>query len=91
MSAIHGIAWGLVELDELNVNAHKFFRKAVRDELRSHNMRLVANGRRTFCLMGSSRRKDAMQRQPRKRICSGSFESCCKRASEIITPSNPAE
>lgn len=87
MSAIHGIAWGFVESDVVAAD-HKTWRKAVRDELRTHRMRLIANGQRTFRLMGSSRRNDAMQRYPRRRIMSGTFEECCKAASKIITPSD---
>jgi hypothetical protein len=86
MSAVHGIAWGLVEITPSNF---KTFRRAVRDELRNHRMTLrPATGQHQYVLI---RRRHGYGKgyKMKQRIGYGDLKRCCEIASKLITPSNP--
>ena len=84
MSAVHGIAWGLVELTGENF---RFFRRGVRKELRTHRITLRPTISGQYSL--SSAGKKSGHRLGRAYLGHGDLKRCCELASKIITPSNP--
>lgn len=83
MSAVHGIAWGLVELDETNF---KVMRREVRGELRTHRIRLIPRSFGCYELVRKTKRGGHSLRQY---LGYGDLKACCEIASKLITPSNP--
>jgi hypothetical protein len=91
MSAIRAIAWGLLDMGEIDFNSKTgaMLRQGVREELRTHNIRMIACGHGQFRLMRPKNHYSKRHRFKRVRIFTGAFVPCCKRALEIIEPSNP--
>ena len=85
MSAVHGIAWGLVEPDELAAR-FRYWRREVRKELRTHRIQLRPSGLNHYAM---TRRDKKAGNRIRIRLGHGDLKRCCEIASKIITPSNP--
>jgi shikimate kinase len=85
MSAIHAIAWGLLELDEANF---KRWRAEVRKELQQHKLRIIPTGGGHFMLVKKTKAGGHLKRTMFGR---GDLYDVCSLASKILTPSNPTE
>lgn len=84
MSAVHGIAWGLVDADEVAKN-FQHWRREVRRELRTHRICLIG------LHSGYYQLRQKTKQSGHKRVACytpENFVECCKRASKLITPSN---
>ena len=79
--AFRQIAWGLVEITPSNI---KPLRKAAREELREHGFGIVATSMCNYRLFKKANRQSRTRHKPKVFVTHGTFEHCCRKASELI-------
>jgi hypothetical protein len=86
VSAVHGIAWGFIEPEDLDAR-FKYWRREVRKELRTHRIRLQPLGSYNYTLTSTGKKSGHKRRAF---LGKGDFLTCCKIASKLITkPEKP--